>query len=187
MGYDDATAMVVCAYSEDDKNLYVVETFSASKLIVSSVANKIKELDDRYDFIAMVIDQGGGSKQAVEEMRKRYSLPLIAAEKEGKRQYIEMLNSDLLTSTIKLLPPAKSLSDEWDKLVWDETKKEQGKWVEHSSLPNHLSDAFLYAWRWSFQYASYPKVKLPSQDEEAYVDKFWEAEEDKLTGTDQWF
>lgn len=142
LGFNDATAMVVMAYSINDKNLYVVETFSESGLIFSDVAKIIQTLDIKYKFTAMVVDNA--AKQGVEEIRKRYELPLIAADKTSKREFIELLNSDLLTGTIKLTPNAVALKEEWNVLVWDEAKKAQGKYKEHPGMPNHLSDAFLY-------------------------------------------
>jgi hypothetical protein len=172
LGYNDATAMVVCAYSHHDSNLYVVETFSKTQMIVSDVADKIRILDNKYHFVTMVVD--GSSKQAVEEIRKRHQLPLIIAEKQSKREYIELLNSDLITSNIKLLPNTTPLSDEWKVLIWDEQKLKLGKYIEHAGQPNHLSDAFLYAWRWSYNYAHIPKVKIPKRGSEEEVDQFWE-------------
>ena len=179
LGYNDATAMVVMAYNEFDKHLYVVETFSKSGLIFSEVAEIIQTLDKKYKFAAMVVDNAG--KQGVEEIRKRYQLPLLAADKTSKREFIELLNSDLLTSVIKLTPGAQDLKTEWDVLVWDETKKALGKYVEHPSMPNHLSDAFLYGWRWCHNYAHMPKVVIPIKGSEQEVDQWWEDEEEELS------
>lgn len=174
LGYEDATAMVVCAYSEHDSNLYVVETFKKSKMIIHDVAKKIKELDKKYDFDNMIIDNA--SKQAVEEMRQRYTLSLIPAEKTGKRDYIELLNSDLTMNHIKILPEAEGLTEEWTNLVWDERKLLKGKYEEHPACPNHLSDAFLYAWRYVYNYCAKPKTEFIAPTSEAAVDEFWEKE-----------
>jgi hypothetical protein len=176
------------AYNEFDKHLYVVETFSKSGLIFSEVAEIIQTLDKKYKFAAMVVDNAG--KQGVEEIRKRYQLPLLAADKSSKREFIELLNSDLLTSVIKLTPGAQDLKTEWDVLVWDETKKEQGKYVEHPSMPNHLSDAFLYGWRWCASYASMPRVVIPIKGSEQEVDAWWEEQQEKIdnpTDEDLWY
>ena len=178
LGYEDATAFVVCAYSEYDENLYVVETFKKSKMIIKDVADKIKALDNKYSFNNMVIDNA--SKQAVEEMRQRYTLPLIPAEKQGKRDYIELLNSDLITNKIKVLPKASGLTEEWSSLVWDERKLAQGKYVEHPACPNHLSDAFLYAWRYVYSYTAKPKVKVVAPSSEEAVDIWWEEQGEAL-------
>lgn len=172
LGYEDDTAFVVCAYSEHDENLYIVETWKKPKMIITDVAKKIRELDDKYEFDSMIVDNA--SKQAVEELRQRYALPLIPAEKQGKRDFIELLNSDLITNKIKVLPNAMDLTDEWASLVWDERKLALGKYEEHPACPNHLSDAFLYAWRYVYNYTAKPKVKFIAPTSEEAVDKFWE-------------
>ena len=171
LGWNDATAFVVTAYNDHDPNLYIVETFQQSGMDFTDVANKIKELDSKYDFNRMVVD--GAVKQGIEEMKKRHSLPLIIAEKQGKRDYIELLNADLMLNRIKVLPPASEIITEWSKLVWDERKLLKDKYEEHPGCPNHLSDAFLYAWRWTFQYSSKPKFNKPAPNSEAAVDQFW--------------
>ena len=174
LGYNDPTALVVCAYSEHDPHLYVIETFKQSGMIVSDVGDKIKELDARYQFDTMVVDNA--SKQAVEELKKRYQLPLIPAEKTSKRDFIELLNSDLIVGHVQVLGGGKALVDEWRELVWDERALDRGKYTEHPSCDNHLADAFLYAWRWCYQYSSKPKMQTPARGTEAEVEAFWEHE-----------
>ena len=181
LGYNDATAFVVCAYSDYDPNLYVIETYKESGMIVSAVADKIKELSNKYEFQTMIVDNA--SKQVVEELKQRYYLPLIAAEKRDKRDFIELLNSDLITGNIKLLAEAEDLIVEWKALVWDERQLLKGKHVEHPACPNHLSDAFLYAWRHVYNYSSKPKGIPPPKGSEAEVDHFWESEAEKLNNT----
>jgi len=176
LGYNDDTSFVTCAYSEYDPNLYVIDAFKASNMIVSDVASKIKELDAIYNYDTFVIDNA--SKQVVEEIKQRHHIPLIAAEKTDKRGYIEMLNSDLITKNIQILPKAKELTVEWDTLVWDERELEKKKYVEHPKCPNHLSDAFLYAWRWCYNYAAIPRIKIPLAKSEEEVDSFWQREAD---------
>lgn len=173
LGYEDATAFVVCAYSEHDPNLYVVNTYKESGMIVSDVAKKVKELDKLYQFDTMVVDNA--SKQVVEELKKRHSLPLIGAEKRDKKGYIELLNSDMILGRIKVMPKAQGLIQEWTGLIWDERALNKGKYVEHPGCPNHLSDAFLYAWRWCFQYSSKPKTVVAA-GAEAEVEAFWQHE-----------
>jgi PBSX family phage terminase large subunit len=178
LGYNDATAFVVCAYNQYDPKLYVLEAMAESNLIVSEVANRIKALQIRYPFETMVVDNA--SKQVVEELKQRYNLPLTAATKTDKRDFIELLNSDMLTGNIKVLPGANPLKVEWSQLVWDERALEKGKFVEHPSLPNHMCDAMLYAWRWCYQFSSKPRKQVVARGTEAEVDAIWEAEAQKL-------
>jgi hypothetical protein len=143
-------------------------------MIIDDVAQKVRELDKIYNFTTMVVD--GASKQAVQEIIQRHKLPLISTEKVGKRDYIELLNSDLTTQKIKILPKAEALYEEWQSLIWDEKKKLQGIYVEHPSCKNHLSDAFLYAWRYIYNYTYRPKYVKPHPTTEEAVNEFWDQE-----------
>lgn len=163
LGWNDDTAFSVCAYNQNDPNLYVIEEYSRSQMLLSPedgvaetdknicVSSKIKELESRYNFEVMVIDNA--SKQVVEELKQRYGFWLIPAEKTDKRGYIELMNADFITGNIKLLEKSTpKLRAEYGGLIWDPKAKLKGKYTEHSSCPNHLSDATLYAWRWAYNY-----------------------------------
>ena len=57
LGYSpDPSAFVVCAYTKHDPNLYIVETYKKIEMDLTDVANKIHELDRKYGFETMVID-----------------------------------------------------------------------------------------------------------------------------------
>ncbi len=150
LGYEDASAFVVVAFHEYDKILYVADLYKQSRMDITDVANKIKEIKAKYDVHKVVID--GANKQAVEEIQKRHSIPLIPADKTGKSDFIEIMNSELIQGRIKLHhTTAKALQEEWQNLVW----KEKGiKREENPACENHLSDACLYAWRFCYQYLS---------------------------------
>jgi hypothetical protein len=166
MGFKDATAFVVGAYSEHDPTLYIVWAHKESGLIISSVADRVHKLWNRtqpmawragsYPFAKMVVDAAG--LQGVEEMRQRCHLPLDAAEKRDKKLAIDMLNSELMTGRIKLLPGAMSLADEWRTLIWSEKERKSmpAKWVEDPRLDNHLCDAMTYMWRAARNYDARP-------------------------------
>jgi PBSX family phage terminase large subunit len=155
LGYDpDPSAFVVCAYREHDKNLYIVEASKETGLDVTAVAERIKELEKRYDFDRIAIDNA--NKQAVEEMKRRHGLALHAADKTGKADFIELMNGDFISGYIKLLPEAKPLADEYAELIWDD-KSEQRK--EHANCDNHCADAALYAWRHCYPYLAEARKK----------------------------
>lgn len=163
LGYEDDSAFVVCCYHEHDKNLYVIETYNQKKMDITDVANKIKELKYKYPVHKVVID--GANKQAVEEIQKRHQIPLITADKKGKEDFIEIMNAELILGHIKLLVDgAAPLIDEWRSLVW----LEKGGVIvqpkkENPSCANHLSDACLYAWRFTYQYLSQKPDKKPKE------------------------
>jgi hypothetical protein len=179
LGYfPDPSAVVVAGYRRFDSSLYFIEAHKWEKLTLGDLAERLKPLMQKYPRSKMIVD--AANKQAVEEMKQRYQLPLEAAEKHGKEGYIALMNADLATGTIKALPAADLLVQEWDVLTWDEGglgRKRQ----ENPNLPNHCADAALYAWRWAYNYAWTNAPKEISLHGEEKVDEFWEREANEAT------
>lgn len=173
LGFNDATAFSVLAYGEYDPHCYVKFSYKKSAMIISDVAERIGFLIRKYNPVAIVIDNA--SKQAVEELRQKFVLPLIPAEKQGKAEFIEIMNSDFITGNIKLLPGAESLKKEYGALIWDKDKLP--KRLEHPSCENHCADATLYAYRFCYQYR-HQKKEEPSTEEEKIDAWFEEQAED---------
>lgn len=181
LGYEDATAFAVAAFDPTVNTLYFVEAFKASAMDITDVATKVKELTRRYPFYKIVVDNA--SKQAVEEMKNRHSLPLEAADKAHKSDFIELMADDMKAGRIKAIhPEAELLADEWSELIWDEREKERtGKKVEHEACENHLADAALYAWRHCYQYlAPKPEPKEPAKTDAEKVDEWEEREAERM-------
>ena len=141
-GYSDSTAFVVLGWQQDDPNLYVVETIEKRGLLAPEAAVIAHELSKKYPFARMVGDMGGFGKGYVEYARQRFHLPIIAAEKQNKRGFIELMVSDLKAGLLKVFPGNEGLIDEWSKLPWDESRDNP-----MDGHKDHLSDACLYAWR----------------------------------------
>jgi hypothetical protein len=126
-------------------------------------------------------------------MRHRSNIPFEQADKHDKVTFIELCNSDLIQGKIKILdtPENRPLWEEMSSLVWvtDGDKIKYPK-KEHPSLPNHLCDAFLYAWRCGWHYASMPaqkKVTLYSREwYQAQSDSIWERERERLEHKNDW-
>lgn len=148
LGYDDPTAFVVVAFSNFQRELYILEASAESGLDVTATAERIRGLMERHEFSRIVIDNA--NKQAVEEMKQRHSLPLHPADKTGKEDFIEIMNGDFIQGYIRLLPQAKeAMGTEYAELIWDD---KSDKRREHPSCANHKADAALYAWRYAYSY-----------------------------------
>lgn len=184
LGYEDASAFVVIAYHEYDKNLYIVDTYSRSKMDITDVANRIKQTKTAYDIHKVIID--GANKQAVEEIQKRHMIALTTADKTGKSDFIEIMNAELIQGKIRVHSNCTALIEEWQNLVW----KEKGiKREENPSCDNHLADACLYAWRFAYQYLSQkpkPKPLYGTPEWQAVeVSEMEEAAEEYFTALEQ--
>lgn len=151
LGFADSTAWVVAAYHDNDRRLHIVEALKADGLDVTDVAQRTRALLARYDVDRVVVD--GANKQAVEELRRRHDLPMTAADKTGKADFVELMNGDFILGNVRVeLDAAAILVDEWAGLVWDQ--RVQGRRVEHPACPNHAADAALYAWRHCYAYTA---------------------------------
>lgn len=186
-GWEDDTAFVLTAYHLNHDCLYILKSFSAKRMTFDEVVIKIQEYmkDSQYAPHKIVID--GANKQGVESMKARSSIPFEYADKRDKVTFIELANSDLIQSKIKVLniPDNRGLWQEMASLVW-QTDGDKIKYPkkEHPSLPNHLCDAFLYAWRCGYHYSHAPtKKKITMGSREWYADQaenIWEKERERL-------
>ena len=170
LGYEDDTAFSVLAWNEDIRELYGVESFKKKGMDLFEVAATITQLKGKYPFWRTVID--GSNKQAVETMRKRLGLPeLQAAEKQGKADFIEILNSEMIQGYVKIVKGKNEpLIKEWKELIWDPKKDRK----EHSACANHCADSWLYPWRFCYNNLfkpHVPEVKLTPVEK---VDTWWE-------------
>lgn len=184
-GWEDDNAFVLCGYHENDPHLYVIRTFNKPRMTFDQVVIKINEfmLDPQFPVSKVIID--GANKQGVESMRIRSAIPFEYADKQGKVDFIEMLNGDFIEAKIKINSRCEALIDELRGLVWltDGDKIVVPK-KENPSLSNHLCDAFLYAWRNGYHYHSSPKeVKLVKYSKEWYAkqaENIWERERELI-------
>ena len=86
LGYHDATAFVVTAWSPDCQSLYIIDEYKQSQMLTSDVEDKIKRFMKDYNFTAIVMDSGGGSsKMLLETFKQRSGLPIQAAKKSGDK------------------------------------------------------------------------------------------------------
>lgn len=151
----DPSAFVIGAYSDSSPHLFIIHAEKHLKYDVTDVANKIKALERRFKFDVKVVDNANA--QAVAELNNRHSLNLVAADKQGKEHFINIMNAELIQQRIFVLPGASELADEYKTLVWESEngiikKNASGARREHPGLPNHLCDAGLYLWRYCYQY-----------------------------------
>lgn len=178
LGWTDANSFIIGAYHENDKYLYIVESFSKSQMLLDETISKINELESKYNISQFIIDSA--NKQYVEELRYRTRKPFQAATKPEKLKYIHMMNSDFICDKIKIVKPnCNSLLKEYDALTKLNDTSENYQTVI-GNQDDHNADAALYLWRASFHYMAQPKTPKVPINSEQKVDEFWEKEEQKL-------
>ncbi len=192
LGWEDDNAFVLTAYHVNDPNLYVIKTSAQKKLTFDQVAEKIQEYMRAGEWAPNKVVIDGANKQGVESMRQRSNIPFDYADKQDKATFIELCNADLVQGKVKMLEDDinRPLWQEMAALVWvtDGDRIKLPK-KEHPALPNHRTDAFLYAWRNGFHYHSAPKEKkLITGSKEWYeqqAQNIWEKERERLLAEQQ--
>ena len=166
IGYNDANAFSIVACHRNKREVIIVKTYKQAELILSEVAEKIKEIQRKYNILKIVID--GANKQGIEEIKRRFAIPLTIAEKTGKATYLHLLKDDVITGSV-LMDSANcgELYTEWASLMWKDLNKEK----EDDRCQNHLSDATLYIWRYCYHYLWEPVAPEDDKDSDAYMDK----------------
>lgn len=176
LGWDDPTAFVVGGWKPTDPTLYVLRAHKQKQMTLDKVAAEVQALLATYPNAALIID--GANKQAVETIRERYRLPLQAADKVGKADFIRSMNTDLEMGRIRLVRrDAQALADEWAALVWDKAARIP---TELATCPNHLADSALYMWRHSYAFLGKPAAPAPGRDDEAHIEALWERKARRL-------
>lgn len=199
-GADDSDAIAVLGWRDDDPNLYLVEEFVRAKdpKHPADVTDLVEELLPRIEKYAprrIVIDQGGGGKKSAEEIRRRFHIPVEAAEKSDKPGFIKLLNRDLRKGIIQAQPDSKFQEDcrlvrKDPKGLMNDVLRELPR--KDGGYHSDICDAVLYAWRAARNYLYEPPKEKPVTDEgdqlaQKRLAKMQEAEERKVNwweGTD---
>lgn len=157
LGFNDDTAIVAIAWHDHDRCVYVLDAESRPGLDITDAANWIRAWAEQYGSPYIVVD--GANKQAVVEMRRRHGLPLIAADKRGKAEFIDLVNAQLIKGEMKWSALCDGLREEAAHLAWDERAWKRGKRIEDPRAPQHKLDALLYSARFAYAYLAEAEPK----------------------------
>ena len=159
IGVTSASAIAVLKYSEYSNEVQIVETWSESEVLIDDFADILKDYMEKYSTSLIVADTGGLGAAVVQELRKRYDLPVRAAEKTNKSLHQRVFANDLLNCRIKCVD-SLNIIKEWSKIIRDDITGEEVK-----GQPNHEADAALYIYR--YIYSTYLKnFAEPVSDED---------------------
>ncbi len=170
IGWHDADAICIWAFSRDLPNLYLVHAESGSHQDITQFADRIKDLNARYgSFVSQVIDTGGLGKKVTEELRNRHKINFEAADKTQKHAFIKLMNADFLSGLIKA-KKGLSVVEDWRINQWNTDKDPP---IEDERFNWDMCDAALYAWREAKHWAYRPESPKPKEGTKAWVDDEW--------------
>lgn len=151
LGYKDADAIAILGHGSSSPTTYLVDELITTKQGLSELFNQVETLRKLYDPYKIVIDTGGLGLKIAEEMRRRWQIPVEAAEKTRKFENLELLNDSLRTGVFKAKESSRFASDSMI-LEWDIDKTKPDKKVISSTFHSDIIDSVLYAWKFSPAY-----------------------------------
>lgn len=179
IGFMDADAIAVVAWSETTKDTYLVEEIIARKQGVTALMDMINKAQTKYQAYKIVMDEGGLGKKVAEDFRSRYGMPVHAADKAHKQSNVELLNDALRLGRFRARADGQFAKDSYlVQIDWDKSTPQ--KIVIKKKPHSDIIDAVLYAFRESYAHTYIPpspKLKWGTKEwADAQSSIMWEAE-----------
>src|ERR1035437_6378205 len=146
LGFVDADAIAVLAWSESQPATYLVEEVVINKQGITELVSQIEALRKTYEISKMVIDEGGLGKKIAEELRRRHHIPVVAAEKVRKMENMAFLNDALRTSRFKAKKNSRFAQDSF-LIEIDRDKSTPDKIRVKDTMHSDIVDAVLYSFK----------------------------------------
>lgn len=167
LGVKDSDSLSLLAYSDTSPHTYLVEEIVTPNQLTDDLAKQIFELMAKYDdsISAMPTDTGGLGLKVAEDLRSRYGLPLLAADKKDKMVNYRLLNNALRNGTFKAKRTSRFAQD-CNLLERDNNKSTPDKIV----VKGHSDsvDSCLYAFKLSPAYSYRPAPPKPKAGSAEY-------------------
>ncbi len=168
IGFVDADAIAILAYSENSPEVYLVEESVRPQQDLTDLVSEVQRLAKKYNVNKMIMDEGGLGKKLAEEMRKRFHIPVHPAEKQRKMENIAFLNDALRSGRFKAHKESIFAQDSYLVEI-DRDKSTPDKIKVRDNFHSDIIDAVLYAFKVSPAYAWQPApVKPKPQTPEYY-------------------
>ena len=179
IGFNDADAIAVVAWSETTPVTYLVEEKITAKQGLTALVAQIDALQKKYNAYKIVLDEGGLGKKLAEDIRQRFGCPLVAADKPGKQNNVEFLNDAMRLGKFMAHKDSRFAKDSY--LVQIDWEKSTSKSIVIKKKPHSdIIDAVLYAFKESYSYTYTKPSDKPKwgtkEWAEAQDTSMWEAE-----------
>lgn len=196
LGFNDADAIALLAWSESQSVTYLVEEVVAPKQGLTELVSQIERMRGNYDINKLMIDEGGLGKKIAEELRRRFQIPVQAADKARKMENVALLNDALRTSRFKAKKDSRFAQDSF-LLEIDRDKTTPDKIKVKDSFHSDIIDAVLYAFKESYAFTHQPKVPKPkfgteewaqkeATDMERAAEEYFKEQAELTKGYDEW-
>lgn len=179
LGYNDADAIAVLAWSEITPVTYLIEEKIEKKQGISALITQIEAIQKKYNAYKIMLDEGGLGKKIAEDLRQRFGVPVEPADKANKQANVEFLNDAMRLGKFKAKSASRFAQDSYlVQIDWDRTTP--NRIVVKKKPHSDIIDAVLYAFRESYSYTHQPEVKKPKYGTKEWADQqsndMWDAE-----------
>jgi hypothetical protein len=179
LGFNDADALAVIAWSEQTPVTYLLEEVVVAKQGITELVDQINMLGRKYSFSKMIIDEGGLGKKVAEEIRRRHHIPVQPADKARKQENVQFLNDALRSGRFKAKKTSRFAQDSFLVEV-DRAKSTPSKIKLSDKYHSDIIDAVLYGFKESPAFTYEPPKPGPKYGTkewaDAQEDEMWEAE-----------
>lgn len=152
IGFKDADAIAVLAWSDTSDETYLVEEIIKTKQGITKLTKMIEDAQKKYNAYKIVMDEGGLGKKIAEDLRTRFAVPILPADKAHKQSNVEFLNDALRRGKFKAKGASRFAQDSYTiQIDWD--KSTPSKIVIKKTFHSDIIDSVLYAFRESYSYA----------------------------------
>lgn len=164
-GMTDHCGWVVLGSPPGSRSIYVLWAEKHTGLLPNEAAKLTADLYGQFQCARIYADGGGLGKPYVEEFNRRWAdslgVRMTPADKADKVGTISLLNGDLRSKALLVLPDAEAYAGEVQFLPWLDERRTK----EHPGFANHLADAGLYAWKGHKSYWQKPPPPDKPKDE----------------------
>ncbi len=157
IGFNDADAIAILAWSETSPITYLIEEKITRKQGLTELVDQMNLLHKRYDISKVVMDEGGLGKKLAEEVRRRHGINVEPADKARKQENVELLNDSLRLGKFKAKSASRFAQDSYLVQVdWD--KSTPNRIVIKKKPHSDIIDAVLYAFKESYAFTHQPEA-----------------------------
>lgn len=160
IGFRDADALAVLAWSEGTSEIYLVEELITSGQDITTLSKVMEDVIVRYNPSKIVMDEGGLGKKVAEEIRRRKHIPVQPADKARKMENVAFLNDWLRLGKFKAKKDSRFVQDSY-KVQIDWLKTTPDKIKVKDTFHSDIIDAVLYAFKESPAFTYQTPINVP--------------------------
>ena len=159
-GYTNPNGFALLGWSPHDRRLFIHRAWSASGWTTTRLADEIRGVMLDHPGVILVGDPAAA--QVIADLSRLHGIHIQSADKHDVDGTVEAINDDASSGRLVALPGAQPLLDEMADL---DIVRKGNRLVPNPGKPDHICDAFRYAWRRSRHRVEEPEPRRKTEAE----------------------